>query len=146
MNSRRLGLLIAALGALVVAFAPMPYTATAPADRVIRVDAGSFQYSPAVIDVNPGDRITLELVSHDVVHGLYVDDYGVNVTADPGQTARVTFVADKVGTFRFRCSVTCGALHPFMIGKLQVGGNTLFVRALGLAGIAALAAIVWRAG
>lgn len=145
MNSRRLGLLIAALAALAVAFVPVPNTAAAPAHRTIRVDAGSFEYSPAVIDVNPGDRITLELVSQDVVHGLYVDGYGVNVTADPGQTARVTFVADRSGTFRFRCSVTCGALHPFMIGKLNVGANTLFVRALGLAGIAALAAIVWRA-
>jgi heme/copper-type cytochrome/quinol oxidase subunit 2 len=138
-------LLILALAALVVAFAPAPGLGAAPAERTIRIDAGNFAYSPAVLDVNPGDRVSLELVSHDVAHGLYLDDYGVSVTADPGQPGRVTFVADRAGTFRFRCSVTCGALHPFMIGKLNVGSNWLFARALGLAGVAVLAVILWRA-
>jgi heme/copper-type cytochrome/quinol oxidase subunit 2 len=83
--------------------------------------------------VNPGDRVTIELQSTDVVHGLYVDGYQVAQTVDPGQTARLTFVADRAGTFRLRCSVTCGPLHPFMIGKLVVGSNALLWRAAGLA-------------
>jgi hypothetical protein len=45
----------------------------------------------------------------------------------------LTFVADRPGTFRLRCSVTCGAMHPFMIGKLQVGNNNLLLRGSGLA-------------
>jgi len=59
-----------------------------------------------------GDHVTIDLVSTDVVHGLYLDGYDLNVTADPGQTATLSFVADRSGSFRFRCSVTCGALHP----------------------------------
>jgi hypothetical protein len=47
------------------------------------------------------------------------------------------------GTFRFRCSVTCGPLHPLMIGKIQVGDNALLWRAGGLA-VLAVAAILWR--
>jgi heme/copper-type cytochrome/quinol oxidase subunit 2 len=77
--------------------------------------------------------VTIDLVSTDVVHGLAVDGYGVEVIADPGQTARLTFIADRHGTFRFRCSATCGPMHPFMIGKLQVGQNELFLRGAALA-------------
>jgi hypothetical protein len=38
--------------------------------------------------------------------------------------------------------VTCGALHPFMIGKLQVGPNTWLWRAIALTVLAALAMLV----
>ena len=78
-------------------------------------------YSPSILHVNRGDRVTIELVSQDVVHGLSVDGYDLEISADPGQTALLAFTADRPGTFRLRCSVTCGSMHPFMIGKLQVG-------------------------
>ena len=132
--------LIVLTGAL-IAFAPLPVHAAPPAQRTFRVDASQFAYSPAIIEVNPGDTVTIELVSTDVVHGLYLDGYGVSVTADPGQTARLTFTADKAGSFRFRCNVTCGALHPFMIGKLQMGPNTWLWRAVGLTILAAVLAL-----
>jgi len=74
--------------------------------------------------------VTLEVEAVDMVHGIYVDGYGLSVTADPGQTARLTFVADRAGSFRFRCSVACGDLHPFMIGRLRVGPNPLLIRAV----------------
>ena len=126
------GLLIGLVG-LAIALVPAPTTLAAPVDRHIRVDARSFEYTPATIAVNPRDRVTLELAATDVAHGLYLDDYGLDVTADPGQPASLTFTADRPGSFRFRCSVTCGALHPFMIGKLDVGPNWLLWRGVGLA-------------
>jgi len=129
---------ILGIAALLVAFAPLPNSTSAPAERFFHVEAGGFAYSPAVLQVNPGDRVTIELASTDVVHGLYVDGYDVSITADPGQPAALTFVADHPGTFRLRCSVTCGALHPFMVGKLQVGSNLLFWRGIGLAFVALL--------
>jgi heme/copper-type cytochrome/quinol oxidase subunit 2 len=140
---RRWGVVIVCVIGLLIAFAPAPIVLSAPADRIIRVDARSFQYTPESIHVNPGDRITLELSSADYVHGLYIDGYDLNLVADPGQTARLTFVADRPGSFRMRCSVTCGALHPFMIGKFNVGSNDLLWRALGLAALAAFAGIWW---
>ena len=69
----------------------------------------------------------------DVVHGLHLDGYNLTLTAEPGHTARLTFVADQPGMFRFRCSTTCGPLHPFMIGKLHVGRNELLWRSAALA-------------
>ena len=135
------------LAALTIAFVPFPIAfveraaSAEPTERHFRVEASSFQYTPEAISVNPGDHVTLDLVATDVVHGLYLDGYDLNVTADPGQTASLSFVADRPGTFRFRCSVTCGALHPFMIGKFNVGPNELLWRGLGLALLAVVAGV-----
>ena len=138
-----IGLLFVLAGAAIV-LAPLPVRALAPIQRTFRVEASQFAYLPAVLEVNPGDTVTIELVSTDVVHGLYLDGYGVSVTADPGQTARLTFTADKSGSFRFRCNVTCGTLHPFMIGKLQVGPNTWLMRAIGLVVLVMIAVLILR--
>ena len=140
MNSRFI-LLLFVMAGLVVAFAPFPVRPIAPQERTFRIDAGQFAYSPSELSVNPGDTITIELTSTDVVHGLYVDGYDISVEADPGQTQTLSFVADKPGSFRFRCNVTCGAMHPFMIGKLEVGLNEWLYRSIALALFAALGSI-----
>ncbi|MEW6233661.1 MAG: cupredoxin domain-containing protein [Chloroflexota bacterium] len=129
--------------ALIVGFAPLPASHPEPTERTIRVQASRFAYQPGIIRVNPGDTVTLEFTSNDVVHGFAVDDYDVEMIADPGQVSRLTFTADRRGSFRFRCSVTCGDMHPFMIGKLQVGPNTLLWRAGALA-LAVSAVGLWR--
>jgi heme/copper-type cytochrome/quinol oxidase subunit 2 len=134
MRSRAILLLLLLTG-LVVAFAPLPAHISTPIERIFRVEASQFAYQPGEINVNPGDKVTIELVSTDVVHGLYVDGYGLSVKADPGQTATLTFVADKAGAFRLRCNVTCGAMHPFMVGKLNVGANTWLYRSIALASL-----------
>jgi heme/copper-type cytochrome/quinol oxidase subunit 2 len=128
--------------AILILFLPLPQPVSNPADRVIRVEASMFHFSPAEITVNAGDRVTIELLAADVVHGFSLDGYDFNLTAEPGQTVSKTFVATQSGSFRFRCSVPCGNLHPFMIGKLQVGQNTLFLRAIAL-GVLAVIAGVW---
>ena len=130
---------IAMLLTMVILLVPVPFALSAPQERHVRIEASQFQYMPSVISVNPGDRVTIDLTSNDVVHGLYVDDYGVGITADPGQTTRLTFVADKAGTFALRCFAPCGPLHPFMVGKLNVGSNWLLWRAMGVAGIVTFA-------
>jgi heme/copper-type cytochrome/quinol oxidase subunit 2 len=130
------------MAGLVVAFAPLPVPAGAHQDRTFRIDARQYAYSPSELKVNVGDTVNIQLVSHDVVHGLYVDGYNVSVEADPGQTTTLTFTANKPGSFRFRCNVTCGAMHPFMIGKLTVGTNAWLYRSFGLAVLAILGVII----
>ena len=115
---------------------PFPAAATNPTERTFHIEASRFEYNPAVLAVNPGDWVTIELTATDVVHGLSIDGYNLETSADPGQTARLTFVADRGGSFRFRCTVTCGNMHPFMVGKLQVGRNTLLWRGALLSGLA----------
>lgn len=127
---------------LAVVFAPLPVPPMAPQERTYRIDARQFAYSPSEINVSAGDTVTIQLVSTDVIHGLYIDDYDISVEADPGQTATVTFIANKPGSFRFRCNVTCGAMHPFMIGKLTVGTNQWLYRSVGLAAVAVIGLLV----
>jgi cytochrome c oxidase subunit 2 len=135
--------LLALLGAAVLVL-PSPRPTAPPRARTIRMEARSFEYLPASVRVGRGDLVTLELVALDVVHGAHIDGYGVELTADPGQTARATFVADRPGIFRIRCSVPCGPLHPFMSGTLRVDPSDTLLRAAGLA-LLAIAAGAWLA-
>lgn len=143
-SARRSVWLLTSLVVLVILLVPPSLPSLSPQERTFRIQAGNFSYSPATLRVNPGDRITIELVSTDVVHGIYVDGYDLELTADPGQTSRLSFIADRSGSFRFRCSVTCGALHPFMIGKLKVGSNWLLWKGLFSAGLVSAVAL-WMA-
>ena len=127
---RNKAILLLAVSLLLIAFAPMPELQTEPQIVNLQIQAESFAFSPGIVRVNPGDQVVLELTSTDVVHGLYLDRYDLSITADPGQTESLSFTADQAGVFRFRCSVTCGALHPFMIGQLKVGTNVLLWRGI----------------
>jgi heme/copper-type cytochrome/quinol oxidase subunit 2 len=125
-------LFVFVLSGLLILIAPLPQPSRTPQKRLIRIEASSFQFTPGQIHINPNDEVTVELVSMDVVHGLSLDGYDFELKADPGQTVSATFVADNAGVFRFRCSVACGNLHPFMIGKLQIGPNQLIIRGIAL--------------
>jgi heme/copper-type cytochrome/quinol oxidase subunit 2 len=138
----RFSLLLFVTAGLVVAFVPLPVPTTSHQVKTFRIEAGQFAYSPSELKVNPGDTVNIQLVSTDVVHGLYVDGYDISIQADPGQTTILSFVANKPGSFRFRCNVTCGAMHPFMIGRLTVGSNEWLFRSMGLALIAIVGVIV----
>lgn len=121
---------------LALLIVPLPGSASAPVERYFRVEASRFAYSPSILRVNPGDRVTIDLVATDVVHGLAVDGYSVETTGDPGRTARLSFIANRGGSFRLRCTAICGPMHPFMIGELQVGRNELLWRASAFALVA----------
>ena len=135
--------------ALVLAalLAPLPVVGAPPQERRITISARTFAFEPGTVRVNRGDTVDLSLESTDVVHGLYLDGYGVSTVAEPGQPGEVRFVADRDGAFHFGCAVPCGNLHPFMIGKLIVGPNLTWLRAVAASLLATLGALVmfWRA-
>lgn len=143
MSRRFLPNTIFLVAVLLAAFSPLPAAAQPPVERTIHMQASRFAYQPGVVHVNPGDRVTIELTSLDVVHGLAVDGYDIEAQVDPGQVSTLSFTADRAGSFRMRCSVTCGDMHPFMVGKLQVGPNTLLWRA-GILAVLLTAFGVWR--
>ena len=111
------------------------------AERFFEVKAKKFSYTPNIIKVNKGDKVNIRLISEDVHHGFFVDGYGVKTSALPGQEGALSFIADKSGRFSFRCSVTCGSLHPYMIGYFYVAPNNLWV--WGVLGVLVLGLISW---
>ena len=142
-NQRKLIGAVTMLLVLIALFTPIPLAASAPQARTIEINARQFAYEPVTVRVNRGDTLTFHLESLDAAHGLSVDGYDVNIQAEPGISASVTFVADKEGTFKFRCSVSCGALHPFMIGELNVEPNSPLARAILVTIIVGIGAMIW---
>lgn len=133
--------------ALIVWLIPVPTSSTSAVHHVT-LDATQYQFTPGRVHVNRGDRVVITLTASDVVHGFYLDGYGLKTRVEPGVSQRIEFVADRAGKFRYRCSVSCGSLHPFMIGELVVGPNVPFWRAGGLtlAALAAMLVYLWRFG
>ena len=126
-RARGLGVaLLAAVGVALVlfaAFSPARGAQAEPAEREFIITARQYEYDPPRIHVNLGDRVTLRIRAADITHGLYLDAYGLEVTVPPMEERVVQFVADRPGKLRYRCSVICGPLHPFMVGEIIVEPN-----------------------
>ncbi len=103
--------------------------------------ARQFDFTPAVITVQQGDYVKVNLKTADVAHGWYIDGYDINIKVSGSETTSVEFVADKAGTFKIRCSVTCGPFHPFLAGKFVVRQSPNIMPWLIIAGVAVVAAV-----
>lgn len=102
------------------------------------VKLSRFSFLPEVIRVEKGDTVRLNLDSVDIVHGLEIDGYGIDVFVPTEEIVTIEFIAIKTGSIRIRCSIPCGSFHPFMIGNIIVspktaGPNTDFLWAISLA-------------
>jgi heme/copper-type cytochrome/quinol oxidase subunit 2 len=144
MSTRIVLLILSVIACTALMLVPVDSLLAAPEGvHEITINASQFAFDPPVLRVNRGDRVVLTVRATDVVHGLHLDGYDLDVRVEPGTSRRVEFVADRAGKFRYRCSVSCGNLHPFMIGELIVAPNDLFWRAIGLMLIASGTTLVW---
>lgn len=109
--------------------------------REFEIVAQQYSYSPNVIRVNQGDRVKITLYSIDVMHGLAIDDYPVDLQSWVAKTDSVEFVADQAGKFRMRCTVVCGAMHPYLVGELIVTPYANFPISLALVLVVAFATV-----
>ncbi len=135
----------------------------APEDRSFTITAHKYAYDPPVLRVNRGDRLRIRLVAKDVTHGFYLEGYDLDAKARPDnpsfwvrtpsrgepykEATEIVFIASRAGKFHYRCSITCGYMHPFMQGELIVQPNYLYFASLGLSlalGVGMLL-IIWRA-
>lgn len=146
-NRLLLGLLLAVGGS--VGFLAAHVGQGAPQERSFTITAHKYAYDPPVLQVNRGDRVRIRLAAEDVTHGFYLEGYDLDAKARPHnptfwvrhpshtetfeEVEEISFVADRTGKFRYRCSITCGYMHPFMQGELIVTPNYLYSTSLGLA-------------
>jgi cytochrome c oxidase subunit II len=93
---------------------------SAASEQVIKVTAKRFEFSPSVITVRVNVPVVLEFTSLDRAHGFAVSDLKLEAQIKPGETTRVRFVPDKLGTFEFHCNIFCGSGHEDMSGQIVV--------------------------
>ena len=109
--------LTAALGTATLAAALRPGSQP---EKVIRVTARKFEFTPGEITVRKGEPVILEITSEDRRHGFNLPDFGVRAEVKPGTVSRVSFTPDKAGKFSINCDVFCGSGHEDMSGALVV--------------------------
>lgn len=131
------------IGFLSARFAHAP-----PQERSFTITAHKYAYDPPILRVNRGDRVRIRLVSKDVTHGFFLEGYDLDAKVRPEnptfwarqpskgeaykEVEEIEFIASRTGKFRYRCSITCGYMHPFMQGELIVRPNYLYSTAVGL--------------
>jgi|SRR6185369_5977580 cytochrome c oxidase subunit 2 len=99
------------------------YVAAQPAqakEKIIRIDAKRFDYTPSQLTLKKGEAVILELTSSDVLMGFNLPDFNLRADMVPDKVTRVRFVPDKTGSFTFLCDVFCGSKHEEMNGRLTV--------------------------
>src|SRR3989344_5454492 len=70
--------------------------------KEISVEAIPFLFTPSVMSVNKGDTVKIVNGTHD----LKIDEFNASTRLlKSGEEQTITFVADKVGTFEYYCSV-----------------------------------------
>lgn len=89
--------------------------------RTIQVSAREYRFTPALIRVKQGTKVTIRFTNRGTEkHEFELDAFGVEIRPiDPGVTKEVTFVADKAGTFEYACHVN-GHYEKGMRGYLVV--------------------------
>ena len=91
-----------------------------PEEKVIRIDAKHFDYTPGELTLKKGEAVILELTSRDVLMGFKLPDFGPRADMIPDKVTRVRLVPDKTGSFTFLCDIFCGSKHEEMNGRLTV--------------------------
>lgn len=104
-------------------------------DVTFVIEARNFAFSPAFLQVDPGDVVTIIVFNNEtgvIPHTFDLDAYGVHLgsVSNPipsGQNRSATFTADEAGTLYFYCSIPGHATNQGggrwtgMAGRLQVG-------------------------
>ncbi len=92
----------------------------APGRYEAHVVAKMFSFTPSPIKVPRGSVVDFYLVSHDVVHGFYLDGTDVNLMAVPNAVNYAQARFDRPGKYQVLCHEFCGTGHQDMAGMVEV--------------------------
>jgi cytochrome c oxidase subunit 2 len=67
-----------------------------------------------------GKTVQFDLVSTDVIHAFWVDEFEFKRDVIPGHPNHFTVTPTKTGTFIGRCTELCGLYHSRMLFKLKI--------------------------
>ena len=86
----------------------------------IKMTAENWRWIPSVIRVQQGTLVRVEVQNYDAPHRFDLKALGLKVALQENETTKFEFVAEKVGTFRWKCGRPCGNGCPKMTGELVV--------------------------
>jgi cytochrome c oxidase subunit 2 len=89
-------------------------------ERIVKVTARKFEFTPREIHLRRGEAVVLELSALDFVHGFSVPGLHLRSDLPPGAATRIRIPTDQAGVFDFLCDNFCGTGHEEMNGKLIV--------------------------
>ena len=89
-------------------------------ERVVKVVAQRFHYTPGEIVLKTGEPTRLEFTSLDFVHGFNIPDLKLRANLPPGQTTVIHLTVQKAGVYDFLCDNFCGSGHEEMNGRIVV--------------------------
>jgi len=64
--------------------------------------------------------VKLDLISHDVIHSLYIPAFRVKQDLVPGKDNWMWFEGTKEGSYDIFCAEYCGQRHAYMLSKVNV--------------------------
>lgn len=88
--------------------------------RIIEVTVDNWAFAPTAITAATGEKVIVRLTGVEGIHSFAIEDLGINVRVEAGQTVDVEIPTDKAGTFAFRCRIPCGDGHMDMKGTLTI--------------------------
>jgi cytochrome c oxidase subunit 2 len=88
--------------------------------KFIKMFAEEWKWTPNVIRVPQGTRLKIEFLSYGASRRFDLKAYKLRVKIPQDKPTTVEFVADKKGTFRWKCGRPCGNGCAKMTGKLIV--------------------------
>ena len=91
-----------------------------PHERIVKITAQRFSYSPGEIRLKKGEPVVLRITSLDFMHGFKVPDLDIRVDLPPGKVTEVRLTPEKAGVYDFLCDNFCGSGHEEMNGRIVV--------------------------
>ena len=97
--------------------------------REFNITKRQWSITPAVIKVNPGEKVRFIVTSTDIKHGFAINELGINLSLEPevAMTHETVVPIDIApGIYTMYCSVFCGIGHPYMKGNIIIGDPATF--------------------
>jgi nitrous-oxide reductase len=90
----------------------------------VKLSAKRSEFGLRDFTVKEGDEVTMTVTniegSRDILHGLAIPQYGINLAVAPQDTRQTTFTASEPGVYWLYCTFFCSALHLEMRSRMIV--------------------------